>query len=347
MDAQALTVRVCTGLCCGMAGANELAKALPELLGGMAPVTLVPCIGRCDEAPAVLVGKLALPMATQELVLNLVVAEQMMPAQARGLPDPLMDFLDCEGYRAEGGYSQLASIAGSAGKCASALAAIDASGLGCSGGAPLASQLHALREAGAPRELGVCVNGTGPAGFRDRQLIERDPHRFLEGLLIAAQMAGAESMTVFLPGQLELCRAMLQQEWEELAANPPCTLPGLAFDDGDAPEDSLSCEALFWVRDILEKGADWYGGFGRQGCRGLRALAVAGRVADPGVKVAPAGITLHELIEEFCGGMAEGQHFRAAIAGEATGAVVVLGAADHDGDSAIGETLRDASAVLK
>ena len=330
-----------------MAGANELAKTLPALLGGTALVRLVPCIGRCDEAPAVLVGKLPLPLATEELVLNLVVAEQMMPASVRGVPDPLVDYLACEDYRAEGGYSLLASIAGSPGECASALAALDASGLGCSGGAPLASRLQAVRELPAPRELGVCVNGTGPAGFRDRQLIERDPHRFFEGLLICAQMAGAESMTVFLPEELEACRTMLQFEWEELATNAPCILPGVAFDNGDAPEGALSCEALFWVRDILEKGADWYGGFGRQGCRGLRALAVAGRVAEPGVKVAPAGITLHELIEEFCGGMAEGHDFRAAIAREATGTVVVLGEKDDDRDSAIGETLRDVSAVLK
>ncbi|MBC7604283.1 MAG: hypothetical protein H7255_16690 [Ramlibacter sp.] len=301
---------------------------------------------RCDEAPAVLVGRLPVPVATNEVVLNIVVNEQTMPPSLRGVPDPLQDFLDCEGYRAEGGYSRLALIAGSEAEAVRALAALDASGLGCASGAMLAQQLREARETKQPFELSACVHGIGPAGFRDRQQLERDPHRFLEGLLIAARIARCEAVTIFLPDEPQL-HAMLQSELLALLASQPCNLPSITLLVGDAPLDALSLETLCWVRGILDKGADWFGGFGRNGSCGLRSLAVAGRVADPCVKVVPAGVTLGELIEDFCGGMEEGHDFRAALVNEAMGTIVVLGGADRDHIVEGAEVMRDAAIALK
>jgi formate dehydrogenase len=94
------------------------------------------------------------------------------------------------------------------------------------------------------------------------------------------------------------------------------------------PTLEQNVETLYWVRDIVEKGAPWFTSHGRRGRKGLRSFSVSGRVKDPGVKVAPAGISMQELIDEYCGGMAEGHTFKAYLPGGASGGILPAAMAD-------------------
>ena len=196
-----------------------------------------------------------------------------------------------------------------------------------------------------------------PGTFKDRTYLERDPHRFLEGMLVAAQVVGVDAIYIYLRDEYHDCRALLQAELAHLQARPPCALPLIELRRGAGayicgeesamiesiegkrgeprmrppyiaqvglfgkPTLEHNFETLYWVRDIVEKGPDWFSGFGRHGRTGLRSFSVSGRVKQPGVKLAPAGITLYELIDEYCGGMAEGHTLYAYLPGGASGGI--------------------------
>ena len=197
-----------------------------------------------------------------------------------------------------------------------------------------------------------------PGTFKDRTYLERDPHRFLDGVLIAAQVVGIDACYLYLRDEYHGCREMLALEIAKLQANPPCKLPLIKLRRGAGayicgeesamiesiegkrgtprmrppyiaevglfgkPTLAHNFETLYWVRDILEKGPQWFGGFGRNGRKGLRSFSVSGRVKNPGVKLAPAGITVQELIDEYCGGMADGHNFYAYLPGGASGGIL-------------------------
>jgi hypothetical protein len=327
MQAPALQVRVCTGLCCEMAGAQGLLEQLPGFLGGSAQVEGSACVGRCDQAPVLLVGAVVVARATPEDAMNAVMIERSLPGDEQGLPEPVLDFQDYENYRAEGGYAMAATVAGSDELAQAALEAIEASGLR-SGLTPVAQLWREMRVQPPPRAMAVRINAGEPGTFTDRHLLERDPHRFLEGMLIAAQLTGTAAIHLHVRQEQPECTAMLEGEMEQLRANPPCDLPLIEVREGEPPPPgALGCETLHWVRDILEKGPGWFAGFGRNGSRGLRMFGVAGRVCEPGVKVAPAGITVSELVEEYCGGMPDGDELLGALDGQT---LVVLGRQDQD-----------------
>ena len=256
----------------------------------------------------------------------------MLPPQSRGLADPLVDFLDYESYRAEGGYAVPAALGIGERQAVDVLAAVEASRVGDGSGKTLAQRWRAIaaqpgsgdddRRAGQRRRR-----------FRDRWLLERDPHRFLESLLVSAQVAGVASVKVLVPAHFGALHAMLLRQWMHVRENPPCELPLVEFASAEsigASVDAIDCEMLYWVRDILAKGAAWYAAFGRAGATGLRAYAVSGRVTAAGVKFAPAGISLDELVEEFCGGMADEGRLHAGYCGGGSGAVVVLATEDRE-----------------
>lgn len=361
-----LTVRVCESLSCQLAGAQALLERLPELLGHDVRLEPAPCIGRCEQAPAALVGQVAVPHATPETVLSAVIHESQQPpghmGRARGVPDAI----GYDTYRAEGGYSLAAAVVNGEEDPERVLRALEGSGLRGLGGAgfPAARKWRIVREQPAPRLMAVNIDEGEPGTFKDRHYLERDPHRFLEGMLIAAQVVGTEAIYIYLRDEYHDCRVLLQSELAKLQANPPCPLPRIELRRGAGayicgeesamiesiegkrgeprlrppyiaqvglfgrPTLEHNFETLYWVRDIVEQGASWFAAQGRNGRSGMRSFSVSGRVQRPGVKLAPAGITLRELIEEHCGGMAEGHELYAYLPGGASGGILPASLSD-------------------
>ena len=223
------------------------------------------------------------------------------------------------------------------------------SGLRGLGGAgfPAGRKWKAVAAGPAPRLMAINIDEGEPGTFKDRYYLERDPHRFLEGALIAAWAVGIADIYIYLRDEYHGCRAILEREIAALQANPPCPIPPIHLRRGagayicgeesamiesiegkrgeprlrppyvaqvglfDRPTLEHNMETLHWVRDILEKGPAWFAGHGRHGRKGLRSFSVSGRVKKPGVHLAPAGITVTELIDEYCGGMLDGHVFYA------------------------------------
>ena len=373
--APAITVRVCNGLSCALAGADELLQRLPALLGrDDVRVVAAPCIGRCEQAPAAQVGQMAVGNATAEVLVARVADtraetqkyEQKVPVPSVEWSLVAIEIVAYEAYRAQGGYGLAAAVVNSEYDADDVLHAMESAGLRGLGGAgfPAGRKWRIVRERPGPRLMAVNIDEGEPGTFKDRFHLERDPHRFLEGLLIAAQVAGTEAVFIYLRDEYHDCRRLLQRELAALQANPPCPLPHIELRRGagayicgeeSAMVESIegkrgeprmrppylaqvglfgrptlvqNLETLYWVRDIVERGPDWFAAQGRHGRKGLRSFSVSGRVALPGVKLAPAGITLRELIDEFCGGMAEGHELYAYLPGGASGGILPARLAD-------------------
>jgi NADH:ubiquinone oxidoreductase subunit F (NADH-binding)/NADH:ubiquinone oxidoreductase subunit E len=350
---QKLTVRVCDGLACEMAGAQELLAKLPAILGKEVRVIAAPCIGRCEQAPAVAVHQNPVANATVDKVATLVAANSL-----QHVPE---GFIDLWNYQQAGGYELLKQCMGGGRDVEAVIKAMEDSGLRGLGGAgfPAGRKWRIVRGEAGPRLMAVNIDEGEPGTFKDRYYLERDPHRFLEGMLIAAWAVGIETIYVYLRDEYHGCRAMLETELEKLRLAPPvANLPRIELRRGAGayicgeesamiesiegkrgmprlrppyvaqvglfgrPTLEHNFETLYWVREILEKGGAWFASHGRNGRKGLRSFSVSGRVKEPGVKLAPAGITIRELIDEYCGGMLDGQQFYAYLPGGASGGIL-------------------------
>ena len=376
--AAGLTVRVCDGLACELAGAQDLLARLPVLLGNQdVRVIAAPCIGRCEQAPAAVVHQCPVPFATPEAVFEVIksgltqevraqeatefiasdFAEKSIPALDKGETPGQTTY---EMYRASGGYALAARIVNGEDDIERVIKSMEDSGLRGLGGAgfPAGRKWRIVRDQPAPRVMAVNIDEGEPGTFKDRTYLERDPHRFLEGVLIAAQVVGVEACYLYLRDEYHGCREVLELEIAKLQANPPCQLPLIELRRGAGayicgeesamiesiegkrgeprmrppyiaevglfgrPTLEHNFETLYWVRDIIEKGPHWFSSFGRNGRKGLRSFSVSGRVKTPGVKLAPAGITVQELIDEYCGGMLDGHNFYAYLPGGASGGIL-------------------------
>jgi formate dehydrogenase beta subunit len=361
-----LTVRVCDSLTCELMGAQALITALRAGLDAKAVrVVRAPCMGRCDTAPVAEVGHHFVDRATPDKIGEAVRAGHTHA----DLPEPI----DFERYVAAGGYGLLRRFL--AQKASShepnpavldLLAALNDSGLRGLGGAgfPTGRKWGFVRDAPKPRYLAVNADEGEPGTFKDRYYLERDPHRFLEGVLIAAWLIEAEAAYIYLRDEYPGIRAMLLEEIPKVEAaglakpgylvlrrgagayicgeessmlesiegkrGLPRHRPPYAAQVGLFGRPTLinNVETLFWIRDIVEKGPQWFADQGRRGSKGLRSYSVSGRVKNPGVKLAPAGTTARELIEDFCGGMAEGHRFAAYLPGGASGGILPASMAD-------------------
>lgn len=348
-----LTIRVCNGLSCELAGANQLIEKLPQLLGNpKIKVIAAPCVGRCEQAPVAVVHQNAVVHATAESVTAAVASNQKWQA--------LPDYEDMDAYIANGGYELLKQIQSKAIEPEEIIQTMESSGLRGLGGAgfPAGRKWCIVRGQTAPRLMAVNIDEGEPGTFKDRTYLERDPHRFIEGMLIAAQVVGIDAIYIYLRDEYHGCRQLLETELARLKTNPPCPLPLIELRRGAGayicgeesamiesiegkrgeprmrppyiaqvglfgrPTLEHNFETLYWIRDILQKGADWFSDFGRHGRKGLRSFSVSGRVKNPGVKLAPAGITIEELINEYCGGMQEGHTFYAYLPGGASGGIL-------------------------
>ena len=352
----ALTVRVCETLSCSMAGGDELLKKLPGILGKDVRVIAAPCIGRCAEAPAVCVGQNAFGHATEA---NVVEAVQLKATAAVAHAA----HVNLSTYLANGGYQLLKDIATGKRDVEATIAEMEHSGLRGLGGAgfPTGRKWRIVRGEAAPRLMAVNIDEGEPGTFKDRHYLERDPHRFIEGMLIASHVVGIDACYVYLRDEYHHCRNILEAELAAVidwARDVGLTLPLIELRRGAGayicgeesamiesiegkrgmprlrppyvaqvglfgrPTLEHNFETLHWVRDILENGAAWFSGHGRNGRKGLRSFSVSGRVKIPGVHLAPAGITVKELIEEFCGGMQDGHDFYAYLPGGASGGIL-------------------------
>jgi NADH:ubiquinone oxidoreductase subunit F (NADH-binding)/NADH:ubiquinone oxidoreductase subunit E len=360
----AITVRVCDSIACDLAGSHHLLEKLPSLLGADVRVLHAPCVGRCETAPVAVVGQNPVPLATEDKVVALVNAKATKHATEDVAITP--GHVGYAAYRAQGGYALAAACVAGKKTRDDVIAVMENSGLRGLGGAgfPAGRKWKLVSAEPAPRLMAINIDEGEPGTFKDRYYLERDPHRFLEGALIAAWAVGIEAIYIYLRDEYHGCRAILEQEIAALKANPPYELPAIHLRRGAGAyicgeESSMiesiegkrgeprlrppyvaqvglfgrptlehNMETLHWVRAILENGPEWFAGQGRHGRKGLRSFSVSGRVKKPGVHLAPAGITLRELIDEYCGGMLDGHELYAYLPGGASGGILPASKAD-------------------
>ncbi|MCZ4312465.1 NAD(P)H-dependent oxidoreductase subunit E [Comamonadaceae bacterium G21597-S1] len=383
--APALTVRVCDGLSCTLAGAGDLLTRLPAILGAEVRVIPAPCVGRCEQAPVAVVHQNPIPHANADTVAAQVRAGAHhhpaaadngrfdAPARAgSAITDGTVhaavapDYVGLQAYRDAGGYRFVADLMDGRHEAERVLQAMESSGLRGLGGAgfPAGRKWRIVRGHGGPRVMAVNIDEGEPGTFKDRTYLERDPHRFLEGMLVAAQVVGIDSCYIYLRDEYHGCRAILETEIARLRADAPFPLPLIELRRGAGayicgeesamiesiegkrgeprmrppyiaeiglfgrPTLEQNFETLYWVRDIVEKGPQWFSDYGRNGRKGLRSFSVSGRVRSPGVKLAPAGISVRELIDEYCGGMPDGHELHAYLPGGASGGILPASLAD-------------------
>ncbi|MBS7808202.1 NADH-ubiquinone oxidoreductase-F iron-sulfur binding region domain-containing protein [Variovorax sp. PCZ-1] len=353
-----LRLRVCNGLSCEMAGAKELLAKLPALLQADVSVEPVPCIGRCEAAPAVAVGQRNVGKASASGLTSFLDRKQHVAGIDTA--QSAIDLIVFDDYLASGGYGLLRDVVSGKRDHESVILALEHAGLRGLGGAgfPAGRKWRIVRDQPSPRLMAVNIDEGEPGTFKDRWYLERDPHRFLEGMLIAAQVVSISVIYIYLRDEYHELREMLQAELTKLQSNPPCDLPKIELRRGAGayicgeesamiesiegkrgeprmrppyiaqvglfgrPTLEHNFETLYWVREIVEKGGEWFASHGRNGRKGLRSFSVSGRVKTPGVKLAPAGISVRELIDEYCGGMADGHELYAYLPGGASGGIL-------------------------
>lgn len=347
-----LTVRVCDGIACELAGAQTMLAELIEQTGRAVRVLPAPCMGRCDKAPVAEVGHHHL-MGTS--------TASVIAAIDEGRTEHLVpDFIDYDTYVAEGGYKLLRECLSGQRSVEEIISALEHSELRGLGGAgfPTGRKWRIVRGYEGPRLMAVNCDEGEPGTFKDRYYLERDPHRFIEGMLIGAWAVEAKTSYVYVRDEYRAIREFKQKEIARLEADGllgdlkleirrgagayicgeesamiesiegkrglPRNRPPYVAEVGlfGRPTLENNVETLFWVRDILERGPEWFAGAGRNGRKGWRSYSVSGRVKEPGVKLAPAGVTIRELIDEFCGGMADGHNFKAYLPGGASGGIL-------------------------
>jgi formate dehydrogenase beta subunit len=354
----AVTVRVCDSLSCALKGAERLLAELPNRLGQGVRVVRAPCMGACDRAPVCAVGHVQVMHADAGKVA--AAAAQAPHPHVYPTPSPF------DGYRRSGGYELLqACLAGKRSRDEIIKIVSDAGLRGLGGaGFPTGRKWSLVRAEPAPRLFAVNADEGEPGTFKDRFYLERDPHRFIEGMLIAAWVVEAADTYVYIRDEYPEVRLLLDEEiakveraglakhsrihlrrgagayicGEESAMiesiegkrglprhRPPYVAQVGLF---GRPTLEQNVETLFWVRDIVERGVDWFTSQGRHERKGFRSFSVSGRVKNPGVKLAPAGVTVRELIDEFCDGMADGHRFKAYLPGGASGGILPASMAD-------------------
>ena len=356
----ALTVRVCDSLTCEMMGAPALLAELDGRVdGAQVRVVRAPCMGRCQSAPVCEVGHRHVEGATVASVEACI---------ASGEHEPVVpEVTGYAAYAAAGGYRLLAAARQGEHSFDEVVAKLDAAGLRGLGGAgfPAARKWQFVRAEPGPRLFALNADEGEPGTFKDRYYLESDPHRVLEGMLIACWAVEAEAGYVYLrdeypaahrilteaiaaleadgivtPGYLQLRRgagayicgeesAMLESI--EGKRGLPRHKPPYPAQVGLFGRPTLihNVETMYWVRDIVDKGGAWFARQGRRGSKGVRSWSVSGRVEEPGVKLAPAGVTARELIDEFSGGMADGHTFKAYLPGGASGGILPASMADR------------------
>jgi formate dehydrogenase beta subunit len=347
-----LTVRVCDSLTCAMMGAERLFADLPAALGPNVRVVRAPCMGGCHTAPVTAIGHSLHEHATVASVTEAVRTGDTHPH--------VPTYTDFESYQGQGGYTLLTQCLDGTRSIEDVIKTLEDSNLRGLGGAgfPTGRKWRFVRAEPSPRFMAVNADEGEPGTFKDRHYLETDPHRFLEGMLIGAWAVEAKAVYIYLRDEYPQCREILLREIAKAEAAGlshhttihlrrgagayicgeesamlesiegkrgwPRHKPPFPSQVGLFGRPTLinNVETLFWVRHIVENGPSWFAEQGRNGRKGLRTFSVSGRVRSPGVKLAPAGVTIRELIDEFCGGMAEGHTFKGYLPGGASGGIL-------------------------
>ena len=347
-----LTVRVCNSLTCEMFGADQLIDKLKSANPSKVRIQPVPCVGRCHGAPVAVVGTYPVENATKDDILKTISDEKTEAEKP--------DNVSYEDYKKAGGYKTLVDCVNGKYERENIIKLLEDSNLRGLGGAgfPTGKKWRILRDQPSPKHIAINIDEGEPGTFKDRHYLEQDPHRFIEGTLIAHWAIEADAIYIYLRDEYAGCRIMLEQELALLKKNPPCELPPIYLRRGAGayicgeesamiesiegkkgmprlrppyvaqvglfgrPTLEQNMESMHWIRDLIEKGASWFTSHGRNGRKGLRSFSVSGRIKKPGVHLAPAGITIKELIEEYCDGMLPGHKFYGYFPGGASGGIL-------------------------
>lgn len=346
------TIRVCDGITCEMNGCKSLEKDLKDNLDSNVRVVRAPCMGRCHQAPVVEVGKKHFVNANVSLVQKALEEQDTKPV--------IPNYISYDDYVKEGGYKILKDCIEDKKDPMKLIEEMEQSGLRGLGGAgfPTGRKWRFVRAEDKPRLMAINGDEGEPGTFKDHHYLTRDPHRFLEGMLIAAWVVEATDVYIYMRDEYPDVIKFLKKEIKILEDNNLNIKTRIHFRRGAGAyicgEESSMLESLegkrglprhkppfpsqvglfgrptlihnvetvFWVREILEKGAVWFSSHGLNGRKGLRTYSVSGRVKNPGVKLAPAGITIKQLIDEYCGGIQEGHTFKAYLPGGASGGIL-------------------------
>ena len=347
-----ITIRVCESLTCSLFGGDDLYKNLQSKHKDKVRVLKAPCMGKCDFAPALEIEHNHIDKATIDKVDDVIKNKDFHPKK--------VEYISFDKYIDQGGYvlfNKVKSNEVTFEQLSEVIASSNLRGLG-GAGFPAAKKWEFVRANKGPRMM--CINGDeGEVGtFKDKYYLDKDPHRFLEGTLIAAHMVSADKCFIYMRDEYPGIIKTLREEVDKLVSKglinkdlveirrgagayicgeesaliesvegkrgiprhrPPYVAQNGVF---GLPTLVHNVETVFWIREIYEKGADWFLSFGRNNRKGLRSFSVSGFVNKPGVKLAPAGITVKELIEEYCGGMLEGHKFKAYLPGGASGGIL-------------------------
>jgi NADH:ubiquinone oxidoreductase subunit F (NADH-binding)/NADH:ubiquinone oxidoreductase subunit E len=348
-----LTVRICDSLTCEMFGANQLISDMTSSDLRRVRIQKVPCVGRCQAAPVAVVGTNPIERADAQKIKSAISEKNFSAA----VPSSCVTY---DAYVNMGGYKTLTDCLDARFTREHVIQILEDSNLRGLGGAgfPVGKKWRILLGMPKPKHIAINIDEGEPGTFKDRYYLECDPHRFIEGTLIAHWAIEADAIYIYLRDEYAGCRKMLEQELAALKMNPPCRLPPIYLRRGAGayicgeesamiesiegkrgmprlrppyvaqtglfgrPTLEQNLESMHWIRDLLEKGSQWFSSHGRNGRKGLRSFSVSGRVQKPGVHLAPAGITAKELIEEFCGGMLPGHQFYGYFPGGASGGIL-------------------------
>ena len=347
-----ITVRVCDSLTCSLFGAEGILEELDQKIGTDVRVVRAPCIGACDKAPVAAIG--------HNLIENISTKKLEKYATKEKIPHRKINPIKLDPYIESGGYKLLKECLSGSRNQQTFIEELEKSALRGLGGAgfPTARKWNLVRENNGKKVVAVNGDEGEPGTFKDRLYLESDPHRILEGMLIAAWAVGAEDCYFYLRDEYPEIRKLLEEEisgleTEGLVAHTrihlrrgagayicgeesamiesiegkrgyPRHRPPYVAEVGVFNRPTLvnNIETLFWIRDIIEKGPTWYNDQGTVEHPGFRSYSVSGRVKNPGVKLAPAGVTAQELVDDYCGGMSEGHRFHAYLPGGASGGIL-------------------------
>ena len=345
-------VRVCESLTCELFGAHKLLQDIKKLENKNIKVVPGPCMGRCNVAPTVCVGKNYVDVANFDKVKKTIDEKTFDPF--------IPDYINLSAYKKNGGYEIANKINKGLISKKQVLDSLNESGLKGKGGAgfPTGKKWEIVSNYNGKKYVAVNGDEGEPGTFKDRSYLESDPHRFLEGALIASYFINAQKVYIYMRDEYPTVIKILldeinKMEDEEIIPKDffivrrgagayicgeesamiesiegkrglPRHRPPYVAEIGlfGCPTLTNNLETLFWVRDIIEKGAKWFAEKGTNGNKGFHSFSVSGRVKNPGVKVAPAGITIQQLIDEYCDGMADGHTFKGYLPGGASGGIL-------------------------
>ncbi len=345
-------VRVCESLTCELFGAHKLLQDIKKLENKNIKVVPGPCMGRCNVAPTVCVGKNYVDEANFDKVKKTIDEKTFDPF--------IPDYINLSSYKKNRGYEIADKIKNGVISKKQVLDSLNESGLKGKGGAgfPTGKKWEIVSNYNGKKYVAVNGDEGEPGTFKDRSYLESDPHRFLEGALIASYFINAQKVYIYMRDEYPAVIKILLDEINKLEDEEiipkdffivrrgagayicgeesamiesiegkrglPRHRPPYVAEIGlfGSPTLTNNLETLFWVRDIIEKGAKWFAEKGSNGNKGFHSFSVSGRVKNPGVKVAPAGITIQQLIDEYCDGMADGHTFKGYLPGGASGGIL-------------------------